>query len=127
MAPIAHCDTHTVLWLYAGEIDRLGKKATEAIDGCHLMISPMVRLEMQFLNEIGRINEKPDRIVDVLATDFGIRVCDDPFESVIEAAEAIKWTRDPFDRIIVAQATLTRAPLVTKDEQMRKHYKLCVW
>jgi len=127
MASIAHCDTHTVLWLYAGEIDRLGKKAAEAIDAYNLMISPMVRLEMQFLNEIGRIKEKPERIVKALATDFGIRVCDDPFELVIEAAESIYWTRDPFDRMIVAQATLARTHLITKDEQMRKHYKLCVW
>lgn len=127
MAAIAHCDTHTVLWLYAGEIDRLGKKAAEAIESFNLMISPMVRLEMQFLHEIDRINEKPEKILRSVATDFGVRVCSDPFESVIEAAEAIRWTRDPFDRIIVAQAALERAPLITKDDSMRKHYKHCIW
>jgi PIN domain nuclease of toxin-antitoxin system len=127
VAAIAHCDTHTVLWLYAGEIERLSKKAADAIETFNLMISPMVRLEMQFLNEIGRINEKPQRILRALMADFGIRVCNDPFESVIEAAEAIHWTRDPFDRIIVAQATLERAPLITKDDVLRKYYKPCIW
>jgi PIN domain nuclease of toxin-antitoxin system len=127
MAAIAHCDTHIVLWPYAGEIERFGKKAANAIETFNLMISPMVRLEMQFLNEIGRINEKPQKILRVLMADFGIRVCNDPFESVIEAAEAIHWTRDPFDRIIVAQAALERAPLITKDDVLRKHYKPCIW
>lgn len=127
MEAIAHCDTHTILWLYAGEIDRLSKKAAEALEAYNLMISPIVRLEMQFLNEIGRIDEKPDRILRSLGADFGVRVCNDPFESVIEAAEAVHWTRDPFDRIIVAQASLEHAPLITKDDSMRKHYKLSLW
>jgi PIN domain nuclease of toxin-antitoxin system len=99
----------------------------EALEAYKLMISPIVRLEMQFLNEVGRIDEKPDRILRSLGADFGIGVCNDPFESVIEAAEAIHWTRDPFDRIIVAQASLERVPLITKDVSMRKHYKLSVW
>jgi PIN domain nuclease of toxin-antitoxin system len=127
MATIAHCDTHTVLWLYAGETERLGKKATEAIESFHLRISPMVRLEIQFLHEIDRINEKPEKILKSLATDFGILVCDDPFESIIAAAEAIQWTRDPFDRIIVAQASIKHSLLITKDKTLRKHYKHCIW
>jgi PIN domain nuclease of toxin-antitoxin system len=127
MAAVMHCDTHTVLWLYAGEIDRLSAKAAEAIDTNILMISPMVRLEMQFLHEIGRINDEPDKIVKILMTDFGVQICDDPFESVIEVAETIHWTRDPFDRIIVAQAARTRSHLITKDAILQKHYKLCVW
>jgi len=127
MATIAHCDTHTVLWLYAGEIDRLGTRAMEAIETFELMVSPIVRLEMQFLLEINRINEKPERIFKSLAKDFGIRVCGDPFETVVESAEKINWTRDPFDRIIVAQAVVAQALLITKDNEMRKNYKHCVW
>ena len=127
MAALTHCDTHTAIWLYAGEIGRFSKKAAEAIDAGTLMISPMVRLEMQFLLEIGRINEKPEKIVKTLASDFGVRVCDDSLEMVIEAAETVHWTRDPFDRIIVAHAIRTHAPLITKDTLIRKHYKLCIW
>jgi PIN domain nuclease of toxin-antitoxin system len=127
MAIIAHCDTHTVLWLYAGETDRLGKKAAEAIEVFELLVSPMVRLEIQFLYEIGRIKVKPQRIFKTLATDFGIGVCNDSFQAVVEAAETILWTRDPFDRLIVAQASLNLLPLITKDDVIRKHYKYCVW
>jgi PIN domain nuclease of toxin-antitoxin system len=127
MATIAHCDTHTVLWLYAGETDRFGTNAIEAIESFDLMVSPIVRLEMQFLLEIDRINEKPERIFKSLAKDFGVRVCGEPFETVVEAAEQIGWTRDPFDRIIVAQAIVAQAMLITKDNVIRKHYKQCIW
>ena len=127
MATIAHCDTHTVLWLYAGEIDRLGTRAIEAIETFELMVSPIVRFEIQFLLEIDRINEKPERIFKSLAKDFGIRVCGDPFETVVESAEQINWTRDPFDRLIVAQAIVGQAQLITKDKVIRKHFRHCIW
>ena len=38
-----------------------------------------------------------------------------------------KWVRDPFDRLIVAQAIANEAPLVTKDEKIRRHYRRAVW
>jgi PIN domain nuclease of toxin-antitoxin system len=127
MATIAHCDTHTVLWLYAGEIDRLGTRAIEAIETFELMVSPIVRLEMKFLLEIDRINEKPERIFKSLEKDFGVRVCGDPFDAVVESAERIHWTRDPFDRLIVAHAMVAQARLITKDAMIRKNFKNCIW
>lgn len=127
MAAITHCDTHTILWIYAGETDRIGKKAREAIETFDLMISPIVRLEIQFLHEIERISVTPEKIIRTLMMDFGLRVCSDPFESVVRAAETIRWTRDPFDRLIVAHASLANSPLITKDDAMRKYYKHCIW
>jgi PIN domain nuclease of toxin-antitoxin system len=38
-----------------------------------------------------------------------------------------KWVRDPFDRLIVAQASANDAPLITKDEKIRRHYKRAIW
>lgn len=37
------------------------------------------------------------------------------------------WTRDPFDRLIVANAKAAGAPLITKDERIRKHYRRAIW
>jgi len=54
-------------------------------------------------------------------------VCDQRFDRVIEAAEAQDWTRDPFDRIIVAQAGLAAATLVTKDQPIRDRYAMAAW
>jgi PIN domain nuclease of toxin-antitoxin system len=127
MASVAHCDTHVALWLYSGESCRFEKKAAEAIENFDLMISPMVQLELQFLHEIDRIREKPDKIIKTLRNDFGMSICDDTLNSVVEIAALINWTRDPFDRLIVAQAIQHSVPLITKDSEIRKHYKNSIW
>jgi PIN domain nuclease of toxin-antitoxin system len=127
MASIAHCDTHVVLWLYSGESGFFEKKAAEALDRFNLTISPMVLLEIQFLFEIERIREKPEKIIKTLKSDFGVSVCEDSFGSVVETAASINWTRDPFDRLIVAHALLHSAPLITKDAEIRRHYRNCIW
>ncbi|MCF7950382.1 MAG: hypothetical protein K9L57_01970 [Spirochaetaceae bacterium] len=38
-----------------------------------------------------------------------------------------KWTRDPFDRLITAQADIQAASLLTKDGTIRTHYPKAVW
>lgn len=78
------------------------KDLAEAIDDYDLMISPMVQLEIQFLYEVERIREKPEVLIKTVAADFGIAVCNDTFKSVADSAASFHWTRDPFDRLIVA-------------------------
>ena len=53
--------------------------------------------------------------------------CSMPFRDVAMEALQEKWTRDPFDRLIVANAKAAGAPLVTKDEHIRKHYRRAIW
>jgi len=37
------------------------------------------------------------------------------------------WTRDPFDRLISAEALLARAQLISKDETMLAHGDPALW
>jgi len=66
-------------------------------------------------------------VLQALTQEAGLRVCDLPFADVIEMAQRESWTRDPFDRIIVGQAALRKASLVTKDATVRSHYRRAVW
>jgi PIN domain nuclease of toxin-antitoxin system len=54
-------------------------------------------------------------------------VCDLPFRTVVEYALKENWGRDPFDRLIVANAKAAEAPLVTKDARIRRHYSRVIW
>jgi PIN domain nuclease of toxin-antitoxin system len=54
--------------------------------------------------------------------DIGLRVCDRPFSDVARQAAIEGWTRDPFDRLIVAQARLAKAALITRDTTMHANY-----
>jgi PIN domain nuclease of toxin-antitoxin system len=58
---------------------------------------------------------------------IGLQLCQHPFTDVIEIAAKQSWTRDPFDRIITAQAAIGSNALVTKDNGIRKHYKYAIW
>ena len=89
--------------------------------------SPAAVLEMEYLFEIGRLHRSAEKIVAILESSVGLRVCSMPFRDVAMEALQEKWTRDPFDRLIVANAKAAGAPLVTKDERIRKHYRRAIW
>jgi PIN domain nuclease of toxin-antitoxin system len=122
-----YLDTHIVVWLVRGEKDRLGEAARQAIEESDLVVSPAVVLELELLHEIGRLRASALSIVTAMATDIGLRVCDLPFRTVVEYALKEKWGRDPFDRLIVANAKAAEAPLVTKDAKIRRHYSRVIW
>jgi PIN domain nuclease of toxin-antitoxin system len=51
-----------------------------------------------------------------------------PFAVVASAALDEKWTRDPFDRLIVANAKANGfAWLISADEEIARHYPRTVW
>jgi PIN domain nuclease of toxin-antitoxin system len=97
------------------------------IAGNELLLSPMVLLELQYLFEIGRLTVAPGTIVDALRRAAPLRMCDLPFADVAHAALRETWTRDPFDRIIVAHARLREMALITKDRAIREHYERAIW
>ncbi|MCD6585429.1 MAG: hypothetical protein J7K96_06675 [Desulfobacteraceae bacterium] len=125
---VIHLDTHVIIWLYARKGKGLSRRAIDAIEsGADLFISPMAFLELDLLKEIGRITVGADIICGYLKNKIGLRLCDHPFAAVIRKASTYQWTRDPFDRIITAQAAATGNALITKDTNIRDHYPRAVW
>ncbi len=122
-----YLDTHVVVWLYAGDMARLIPPTRELINSHDIYISPVVRLELQYLYEIERITAQASEIVFDLSDRIGLKICDKSFHSIVNAAIELSWTRDPFDRIIVANAALNHNPLVTKDQNILEHYENAVW
>jgi PIN domain nuclease of toxin-antitoxin system len=124
---VIYLDTHVVIWIYDGGVDKLSKKAAEQIQYDDLRISPAVILELEFLHEIHRLKRTAAHIVATLVQDVGLQVCELSFVAVAESAVEQMWVRDPFDRLIVGHANANEAPLVTKDEKIRRHYRRAVW
>ncbi len=127
MEALIYLDTHVAVWLFAGLRSRLTGDAAQQIEANELRISPIVLLELQYLNEIGRIAVTPERVRRDLERRIGLSVCDRSFENVIQVALAQTWTRDPFDRMIVGQASLEQNLLITKDATIRAHYPRATW
>ena len=126
MASVIYLDTHVVSWLYAGRKDLLSARVHASLEERDILISPMVRLELQYLYEIGRTRTPAAKVVQELSA-IGLKLCGHPFTRVIERAERQSWTRDPFDRVIVAQASLEKSPLATKDKTIHSRYGMALW
>jgi PIN domain nuclease of toxin-antitoxin system len=125
---IAYLDTNVVVWLAQGAIARISRKAQGVLERADLLISPMMLIELEYLYESKRI-KLPARDVRLkIEHEIGVRVCDLSFLSVASAGLDEKWTRDPFDRMIVAHAKANGlAPLVSADKEIQKHYPRTVW
>lgn len=120
-------DTHVVVWLYAGLTDKFSLKGIELLEANALFISPIVQLELQYLKEISRITVDSPLIVETLAHSIGLELCPLPFAQIVTEALSESWTRDPFDRLIVAHARARQAALLTQDQTILQHYPKVVW
>jgi PIN domain nuclease of toxin-antitoxin system len=128
VAAVIYLDTHVLVWLYALGGGSLSPAAAAALGSAQdIRISPMSRLELQYLYEVGRVTEPAAEVVDALHAALGVVICDAPFGAIAREAEALSWARDPFDRLIVAHAALHEAPLVTKDAVVHAHYPAALW
>jgi PIN domain nuclease of toxin-antitoxin system len=122
-----HLDTNAVIFLYMDELTRFTRKGRGLIQFEPLFISPMVLMELQYLFETNKIFVKPETIFSTLGENLDLKLSKNAFIDIIDSSSAINWTRDTFDRIIVANAMLQKAPLLTKDQLILEHYKLAVW
>jgi PIN domain nuclease of toxin-antitoxin system len=108
-------DTNALIWL---EQDH--KRVAKLTTGFRrLYISPANLLELQFLIEAGRIRLH-GQTVEQLGDDDRWTLDDPPAAAWFSKACDQSWTRDPFDRLLVAHARLRGWKLATADEQILK-------
>ncbi len=123
-----YLDTHVVLWLYLRRGEGLSERARRLIEyEREIFISPIVLLEVDYLHEIGRTTLGSAPLYEYLHHQIGLQACNKSFLEVIQRASQLSWTRDPFDRVITAQAALEQDRLITKDRVILEKYEHAVW
>jgi PIN domain nuclease of toxin-antitoxin system len=123
-----YIDTHVMIWLCEGSAEKLTPAASQVIESSQIEISPMVLVELEYLYEIKRIVKPSMALFEQLHTLIGLRMSDHPFPSVAQTALFETWTRDPFDRIIVAQARSDGySGLVTANAKIQQNYSKTIW
>ncbi len=127
MEKLIFLDTHVLIWLYAGKLKLFSNLALREIRKSSLCFSPVVKLELRYLYEIGKISEKPDKIINALRQEIGLKEANDDFAEVVNEAINQGWTRDPFDRIISAQAKIRNVKLLTKDQTILSNCNFAFW
>lgn len=102
-------DTNALLWL-----DQHHRRARPLVRATALAVSPATLLELHFLVEAGRIRLRSGTI-RALLDDERWEIDEAPSLDWFSRAAEESWTRDPFDRLIVAHARLRRWRLATGD------------
>lgn len=122
-----HIDTHIAIWLYEGLLEKFSNKAKSLLEKEQILISPMAILELELLHEINRYNVPSSILIEELQNSIDLEISDANHNMVITNAKRHKWTRDPFDRIIVANASVDDAFLLTKDKEIHKMFDKAIW
>ena len=122
-----HLDTHVVIWLSSGRPDRLSTRAKSLIGRDKCQISPVVMLELETLFERGKIDRDASIPVNYLIDGIGLTISDRPLLTIVARARSFAWTRDPFDRLIVANAMADNVRLVTADQLILERFADAVW
>lgn len=122
-----YLDTHVVYDLACGIVKRLSEHAKNLIERHTLIVSPLVELELSYLYEIGRISYGGEKIIDYLGKEIGLIRDTTPLLIIVRKAHALTWTRDPFDRIVVATALVANADyLITRDKTIQKYFSKAI-
>lgn len=120
-------DTHVVGWLYEGADRRIPAAVRKLIESEEPFVSPIVELELTYLHEVGRVTEPAAAPLAALRKTIGLQVADMSLATMAQAATNLTWTRDPFDRMIAAQAVVADAPLLTADGTILDNLPLATW
>lgn len=109
-------DTNALIWLAQGH----RRVASLASGARRLYVSPANLLELQFLIEAGRVRLRGVGL-DAMAHDSRWVLDDPPSADWFQQAWGLTWTRDPFDRLLVAHARLRDWKLATADTAVLDH------
>jgi len=122
-----HLDTHAVVWLYTGELKKFPKPLLTKMQEADLFISPAVQFELALLHKIGKARDSEDKVLQTLRREIELKIEDIGSAELFAAACGVNWTKDPFDRLIVAASEIASCPLVTRDLHIHDHYKKALW
>jgi len=112
-------DTHVVLWQLSG-LQRLGVRASDTIaSAAELAFSVVSFAEIGVKAAVGKLAVPADLHAHVVRT--GVRVLGLSAEHGLAAATLPLHHRDPFDRLLVAQARQEGLTLVTADPRLRAY------
>lgn len=113
-------DTHTLLWLVSTP-EKVSQPARDVLGeaSCTLWVSAASAWEIAIKTRLGRLDGEPflsawsDIITDMTATELPIEATD----AIL--AGRLPWEhKDPFDRVIVAQAARRNLTIATRDERI---------
>jgi PIN domain nuclease of toxin-antitoxin system len=119
-------DTHAALWFLSGD-ERLSDSARDHLidESNRVLLSAAVVWEISIKRSLGKLIVPDDYLAVLLDADI------QPLPVSVEHAAAVERLpahhRDPFDRMLVAQAELEGAAIVSRDDALRPYDVALLW
>ena len=123
-------DTHTFLWWITDD-KRLSARVREIMGNVenHLFLSAASGWEMAIKARLGKLS-----LPDNLETFISKQLSDNEIHSLpIQMAHALyvydlpDYHRDPFDKLLIAQARMESMPILTSDQQIVRYPVKTIW
>lgn len=123
-------DTHTFIW-WASEPDKLSSTALEACQDAtsSLYLSVGSIWEIQIKHQLGKLQlHKPlDEIIQAQQTANDLQVLPIEVSHILELYKLPYHHRDPFDRLLIAQAKVENLSLLSGDSVFSQYAVRVVW
>jgi PIN domain nuclease of toxin-antitoxin system len=119
-------DSHVLLWHVLDDA-RLGPAPTAAIEaeGAEIFVSTASLWEIAIKTSIGKL-EAPENLPERI-TEMGFEMLPVSVGHAWHVRALPLHHRDPFDRLLIAQAQLERLPIVTADPAFEAYDVAVVW
>lgn len=123
-------DTHAFLWM-AADPTRLSRKVREIVlkESNRLYLSAASGWEIALLHRLNRVElpDEPQRFIPEAIQRLSVLPIFISFHTAISAAMLPLIHRDPFDRIIIAEAIKEKMTILTKDSKFAKYDAHSLW
>jgi PIN domain nuclease of toxin-antitoxin system len=123
-------DTHTFLWM-AGDPVSLSENVREIVEdkNNHLYLSAASAWEIAMLQQLKRLElpDVPQRFIAEALQQLNVLPIPIGFTTAISAATLPFIHRDPFDRLIIAEALKEKMTVLTRDVLFKSYGVKTVW
>jgi PIN domain nuclease of toxin-antitoxin system len=111
----------------AGELDSISEAAQEAIaaEGDRVIVSAVVVWEVAIKRQLGKLDAPPDLLAQLEGA--GVNLLPVTARHADRVGSLPLHHRDPFDRLLVAQADTDALSLVTSDSDLHRYGIEVVW
>lgn len=117
-------DTHTFIW-WNGDLSLLSRAARSICEDKEniLMLSLVSIWEMQIKGQLGKLafHQPLPEIIESQQRDNGVELLSVTTEHIYALQNLPSHHRDPFDRLLIAQANIEKIPVVTSDPLFQRY------
>ena len=119
-------DTHAALWWLSGD-ERFGEQAARQLtdETNRVLLSAAVVWEIAIKRSLAKLEAPEDLVATLLGA--GAQALPVSLDHAAAVERLPPYHRDPFDRMLVAQASIEGAAIVSRDEALQPYGTPLVW